>query len=109
MPVGTENQNVGLMVEFDSLEQKETYYASTDSDLNRPCTKRGKVCCLKIDPSPLEFNSAGRRPKRVVQQRPEGEEAPLVGLAVGVYSTHGVGGRGDKIYLQQNTWAENAF
>ena len=34
MPVGTENQNVGLMVEFDSLEQKETYYASTDSDLN---------------------------------------------------------------------------
>ena len=34
MPVGTENLNVGLMVEFDSLEQTETY-ESTDSGLNR--------------------------------------------------------------------------
>jgi|OM-RGC.v1.033094856 hypothetical protein len=64
-----------------------------------------------------KINSAGRRPKRVVQQRPEGEEAPLVGLAMGVYST-GVGGRGDKMYfkflmyfinLQQNTWAEKCI
>ena len=48
----------------------------------------------------------------MVQQRPEGEEAPLVGLAMGVYSTHVVGGRGDKMYfvnLQQSTWAEKFF
>ena len=41
MPVGTENLNVvGLKVEFDSLEQKETYENRTDSDLNRPCEAR---------------------------------------------------------------------
>ena len=34
MPVGTENLNVGLKVEFDSQEQKETYENRTDSDLN---------------------------------------------------------------------------